>query len=140
MTTALPLAAPPMAGKPYAARGFEPCAASVPQSRAWVDEQLATLGVIVEAAELAVSELATNAVKHGDTEFEVRVYYPDSGRVRIDVADQGPGLPEMRIASDEDFGGRGLFLVAQISAYWGFLPEGPGKIVFVILDIGRPHE
>ncbi|MEU0105559.1 SpoIIE family protein phosphatase [Streptomyces sp. NPDC006251] len=76
------------------------------------------------AAELILSELITNAMRHGAGPIRVRLLY---GRTLIcEVSDTSNTAPHLRRAASTDEGGRGLFLVAQLSQSWGtrYLPEG----------------
>lgn len=52
-----------------------------------------TAGVTANILERIVSPLLANALRHADTTVTVRVR-PASGAVRIDVEDDGPGVPE----------------------------------------------
>ncbi|MBB5936643.1 ATP-binding protein [Streptomyces zagrosensis] len=88
-------------------------------------------------AQLVVSELFTNAVRHTSSEkvrCELRVY-PD--RLRVEVADQGCGLAALRACegSWEQEGGRGLMLVEALSDSWGVRPRegGRGRAVWAYL-------
>lgn len=72
-------------------------------------------------AEVIVSELFTNAVRHTESRTvgcEVR-YCGD--RLRVEVADQGraASVPRRRDASVDEEGGRGLLLVAALAEVWG---------------------
>jgi anti-sigma regulatory factor (Ser/Thr protein kinase) len=78
-------------------------------------------------SELLVSELVTNAVKAtaGRYEAAVRLLLSgDSARVLIEVWDAGPRAPAPKDLSEhgtpdpQEEGGRGLFLVAALSARW----------------------
>ncbi|MFI6370146.1 SpoIIE family protein phosphatase [Streptomyces sp. NPDC050546] len=76
------------------------------------------------AAELILSELITNAIRHGAAPIRVRLLY---GHALIcEVSDASNTAPHLRRAASTDEGGRGLFLVAQLSRSWGtrYLPEG----------------
>ncbi|WP_435281677.1 SpoIIE family protein phosphatase [Streptomyces koelreuteriae] len=76
------------------------------------------------AAELILSELITNAIRHGAGPIRVRLLY---GHALIcEVSDASNTAPHLRRAASTDEGGRGLFLVAQLSQSWGtrYLPEG----------------
>ncbi|GAA4337928.1 hypothetical protein GCM10023086_72040 [Streptomyces venetus] len=76
------------------------------------------------AAELILSELITNAIRHGAGPIRVRLLY---GRTLVcEVSDASNTAPHLRRAASTDEGGRGLFLVAQLSQSWGtrYLPEG----------------
>ncbi|MFD3699067.1 ATP-binding protein [Streptomyces sp. NPDC058646] len=81
---------------------------------------------------LCVSELATNALRHGTPPgrgYLLRLFGFEDATVRIEVHDSGPGLS--RIAARESGeGGRGLDLVAALADAWGVLPRTPGKVVW----------
>lgn len=69
---------------------------------------------------LLVSELVTNAIRHGDgataPSLEVKV---SDGRVRAAVQDAGPGFdPATRAPASRD-GGWGLLLVDALAERWG---------------------
>jgi two-component sensor histidine kinase len=67
---------------------------------------------------LVVSELATNAVKHAATTFEVAVRI--GGRIRIDVSDESPVLPTPpQNVPPTAISGRGLQLVDALCDRWG---------------------
>ncbi|MFB6847289.1 SpoIIE family protein phosphatase [Streptomyces sp. NPDC056373] len=86
------------------------------------------------AAELILSELITNAVRHGAAPIRVRLLY---GRALIcEVSDASNTAPHLRRAASTDEGGRGLFLVAQLSQSWGtrYLPEG--KVIWAECELG----
>ena len=77
-------------------------------------------------AVLVASELATNAVKHARTRFEVTITAQES--IRIEVIDQGPVTPAM---TDPSRHGLGMRIVAQLSDRWGTDQiDGNGKIVW----------
>ncbi|HVE62477.1 MAG TPA: SpoIIE family protein phosphatase [Mycobacteriales bacterium] len=92
---------------------------------------------LVEAAELVVSELVTNAVRHAGTDMCVGVRLDPSSAVRISVRDEGPpdwqptpgGLPTPAAE-----GGRGLLIVAALAHSWGVDPDQGGKIVWCELS------
>ena len=68
---------------------------------------------------LVVTELVTNAYRHGAGAISLRVErFPD--RVRVDVYDEGtPGRIALRTRGAGDRGGRGLHLVDQLASGWG---------------------
>ncbi|WP_234325733.1 ATP-binding SpoIIE family protein phosphatase, partial [Streptomyces sp. NRRL S-146] len=76
------------------------------------------------AAELILSELITNAIRHGAGPIRVRLLYRRT--LICEVSDASNTAPHLRRAASTDEGGRGLFLVAQLSQSWGtrYLPEG----------------
>ncbi|MEU5990581.1 ATP-binding protein [Spirillospora sp. NPDC047418] len=83
-------------------------------------------------ARLVVSELATNAWRHGDGQIILRVFRDTrAGFAVLEVWDQGDGLPVVGPEDSEAVSGRGLLLVSQLAHDWGTRPitEG-GKIVW----------
>ncbi|MEU9303940.1 ATP-binding protein [Streptomyces sp. NPDC048269] len=83
---------------------------------------------------LCVSELATNALRHGVPRgrgYLLRLYVFD-GMVRVEVHDSGPGLSRMADRPP----GRGLTIVAALADDWGVLPRRPGKTVWCELRLG----
>ncbi len=102
---------------------------SVKLARSWVSKILSEIGRedLVDAAQLGVSELVTNALIHSQPPLSVRV----RGTVdhpRIEVVDSSPVPPQRAPVAPEpeevdDFNvttfGRGLDLVAMMSSRWG---------------------
>ncbi|MEU9308419.1 SpoIIE family protein phosphatase [Streptomyces sp. NPDC048256] len=76
------------------------------------------------AAELILSELVTNAIRHGAGPIRVRLLHDRT--LICEVSDSSNTAPHLRRAASTDEGGRGLFLVAQLSQAWGtrYLPQG----------------
>ncbi|WP_375475782.1 SpoIIE family protein phosphatase [uncultured Jatrophihabitans sp.] len=102
------------------------------RARAFVGGTLTGWGVgddIAFDAELAVSELATNALKHGQPPVQVTVRSAGAAIV-LEVLDAGPGAPRMTTAQPDAPGGRGLLIVAAMSASWGVRPAARGKTVW----------
>ncbi|QEU97493.1 ATP-binding protein [Streptomyces kanamyceticus] len=75
-------------------------------------------GPVVEDAVLAVSELVTNAIRHGDGMVCLFVSV-GSGGLRVSVTDQSPEQAEAKQADIGDLSGRGLLLVAALADNWG---------------------
>lgn len=78
---------------------------------------------------LCVSELATNALRHGvppGRGYRLRLLVFEDATVRVEVHDSGPGLSRMA----ERPPGLGLTIVAALADAWGALPRAPGKIVW----------
>jgi anti-sigma regulatory factor (Ser/Thr protein kinase) len=99
------------------------------------------LNRLASDSELLVSELVTNAVKATAERDQAAVRLRLSGddaRVLIEVWDADPGPPapqnlcEDGTPDPQEEGGRGLFLVAALSARWDWYPtcEPAGKIVW----------
>ncbi|WP_436845130.1 SpoIIE family protein phosphatase [Streptomyces cinerochromogenes] len=105
---------------------LEPDPAVVGEVRTRALRRLADWGLdeAAFAVELMLSELVTNAIRHGSGPVRVRLLH---GRTLIcEVCDASNTAPHLRRAASTDEGGRGLFLVAQLARSWGtrYLPQG----------------
>ncbi|MEU1347618.1 ATP-binding protein [Streptomyces sp. NPDC005775] len=89
---------------------------------------------VADAAELALTELIANVVRHVPGRrcqtFVFRL--PGGEGVRVEVADACPLLPLMVDGDVLDEGGRGLLLVEAVTDKWGVeaRPDGGGKAVW----------
>ncbi|MYS22579.1 ATP-binding protein [Streptomyces sp. SID4948] len=96
------------------------------------------LDTMADTAELVLSELLTNAVRHAhsplDGEIETR-YERGDGGVRIEVHDANQTWPLLQKLSEDGESGRGLALVDALTASrWGVSEhEGVGKLVWAIV-------
>jgi anti-sigma regulatory factor (Ser/Thr protein kinase) len=70
---------------------------------------------------LAVSELVTNAVRHGEGEIEVHIEHLGD-RLRLEVVDEGDAVPEVRREPAGADGGWGLQLIDAVALRWGSYP------------------
>ncbi|MGW3198179.1 SpoIIE family protein phosphatase [Streptomyces sp. NPDC001118] len=83
----------------------------------------------VETAELLVSEVVTNAVRHAVSEpVGLRVVRTDA--LLFEVTDDEPGLPAMLSAGPYDESGRGLRVVSRLAREWGASATGHRKTVW----------
>jgi anti-sigma regulatory factor (Ser/Thr protein kinase) len=119
----------------YARRRFPPTAEAIPEARAFLREALAARTNDDAAADLvlALSELATNAVKHAGTPFEVVV--ETDGRVRLEVQDSSPRLPVPTRAAPLATSGRGLLIVEELCDRWGVHVTQDAKCVWCERDL-----
>jgi PAS domain S-box-containing protein len=104
-----------------AARGFT---AGVLEHAGW--------GTHVDTATLLVSELVTNAVRHGQAPCALSISFGD-GEVEITVEDGDPTMPERRHRDEMAEDGRGFVLVDALAADWGTRPVEGGKATWFIL-------
>ncbi len=114
--------------------------ASVARARRFVASVLAgDHADLCDAAALAVSELASNAVSHCATDFTVMID-DGAGAVRVTVTDEGPGRPVIRRPSPAELHGRGLQIVRELSDAWGveLRPDRRGKAVWFELRDRTP--
>jgi anti-sigma regulatory factor (Ser/Thr protein kinase) len=105
----------------------EPSSAGM--ARRFVASSLVASVEVAELAVLLVSELASNAVLHARTPFEL-VVDDDGQRLRVEVHDDSPDLPTLRDYVAESVTGRGLHMVAASADNWGFEACDRGKCVW----------
>jgi anti-sigma regulatory factor (Ser/Thr protein kinase) len=102
---------------------------SVREARTFATEQLCDLNSDTRAdVALLVSELATNAIRHAATGFQVTVDR-EAEDIRIGVTDTGDGMPVMgpQPADLNPASGRGLQLVERLSNSWGVESNAPHR-------------
>lgn len=80
------------------------------------------------ATELVVSELVTNAVRHAGGPLRLRLIRDRT--LLCEVADTGHTSPHLRHSAEDDEGGRGLFIVAQLVQRWGTRYNPAGKTIW----------
>ena len=112
---------------------------SVGTARSWAVARFAQWGLepLADLAELLVSEMVTNALRHAAGPIELTILLLDE-IITIAVEDAAAPLPRLRRVTDADEGGRGLHLVSTLSARWGARPTAEGKVVWCDLPRPRP--
>ncbi len=140
---ALLLVAPEPGTRPPAMRWELPADATAPSTARSLTAR--TLGSwrepaqTVEAAQLAASELVTNAVRHAGPGVVLQLSRHDDGVV-VEVRDDRDAPPRWRRAAPDDESGRGLVLVAGLADAWGTRPvRDGGKVVWCRFDRRRPR-
>ncbi|MEY9847739.1 ATP-binding protein [Streptacidiphilus sp. MAP5-3] len=88
---------------------------------------------LVDAAELVVSELVSNSVRHTGCRRVGVAIQLDGRTVTIAVRDTSTELPFVIQAGQDDIHGRGMALVARIAHRWGVVPQPRGKTVWAEL-------
>lgn len=76
---------------------------------------------LTETALLLVSELVTNAIRHGSPPVRLSLHLDrEPGSLRVEVTDSSPSPPKVGGTVEPDqTGGRGLLIVQQLAARWG---------------------
>ncbi|MFF4777429.1 ATP-binding SpoIIE family protein phosphatase [Microtetraspora fusca] len=100
-------------------------------ARRFVRNTLSAWGLtsLADTTELIVSEMVTNALKHGWPPIELRLL---RGRTLVcEVADGSSTAPAPRSPTLDDDTGRGLMLIKRFAYRWGTRPTSQGKIVWV---------
>lgn len=105
-------------------------ASAVAECRHRVRGQLERWGLDSHAltAEMVVSELVTNVIRHTNGTATVRLIRDRS--LTVEVSDEAPTAPHLRHARVQDEDGRGLLIVAALSDRWGTRYTEDGKTVW----------
>ncbi|HEX2574825.1 MAG TPA: ATP-binding protein [Aquihabitans sp.] len=108
---------------------------SVREARMVVRETLRYCGITdTDLAELATSELVSNAIEHGEEPVSVVVRCA-GGMGRVEVHDASPDLPR-RWQGGEGRAGTGLVIVDAFTPSWGVEPTPAGKAVWFQVATG----
>jgi serine/threonine-protein kinase RsbW len=87
----------------------------------------------VDALRLLVSEVVTNAVRHGGQDVPVELRATWNAEVLVEVVDHGGGFtPAPRSGDADEPGGFGLFLVGSLADRWGVDTNGATRVWFVL--------
>ncbi|GAA2420828.1 ATP-binding protein [Streptomyces mauvecolor] len=128
--------------------------AGVGKARHRMREQLLGSGVsepVVDDAVLILSELLSNACRHGrplgrsdigDGDIEAAWRIDKTGRLTVEVTDGGgPTRPVPATPSVTARGGRGLNIISALAQDWGVRDSASGEVtVWVILTAGHRHD
>ncbi|MFH9549011.1 ATP-binding protein [Streptomyces sp. NPDC017435] len=118
---------------------FEAAPAEVRLLRRAAAKQLSLWGtpVALDEAELLITELATNVVKHvGEGVSAALILEWNGERLRLEVHDKCKRLPSPKTAGRDDVCGRGLHLLASLAVDWGMVLTAAGKAVWCELSTG----
>ncbi|MET9912679.1 SpoIIE family protein phosphatase [Streptomyces sp. NPDC006476] len=109
--------------------------AAVADLRARATRQVEAWGLrdLAMTTELVVSELVTNAIRYAEPPIRLRLIRDTN--LTCEVADSSSTAPRLRHARSTDEGGRGLFLVAQLTDRWGARYTSEGKIIWAEQEI-----
>ncbi|WP_079062993.1 SpoIIE family protein phosphatase [Streptacidiphilus griseoplanus] len=112
--------------------------AAVRSARQAAARQLSEWGLehLVGPTELMVSELVTNAIRHGNGPTRLRLIQHQVLTCEVSGSSSRPVRPRHPSAFDED--GSRLFLVSQLARRWGSRPGADGKVVWAEQDLPSP--
>jgi anti-sigma regulatory factor (Ser/Thr protein kinase) len=85
----------------------------------------------IDIAILLVSELATNALVHAESDIRLRIRV--GGEIRVEVGDASTRGPGASSPSRERESGRGMELVSGLAQGWDWAPRDDGKVVWFAL-------
>lgn len=96
--------------------------------RAW------RLDHVQDAAQLVITELVSNVVRHAGTDMEISLT-ASPGALRLAVRDGNP-IPPRPDVSEASLAenGRGLVVIRALAIEWGATPSGGGKVVWAVLS------
>lgn len=88
-------------------------------------------GVDVDEAALLVTELASNALRHGGPGVDLWVRPATGGGLRVDLVDgHAESMPRVQTPDADAEGGRGLLIVTALARSWGTDRLSAGKCVW----------
>lgn len=104
--------------------------AVVTTARALTSRQLTTWGLqdLDFTTQLVVSELVTNAIRYATGPIQQRLILDRT--LICEVTDGSSTAPHLRHADLADEGGRGLYLIAQLTQRWGTRFAARGKTIW----------
>jgi anti-anti-sigma regulatory factor len=131
------LAVKPRQGLPSLSESLLPVRGAPARARSLADEACDRweLSRLSPAARLVTGELATNAMVHAQTMFDVRLTL---GRryLLVAVRDGSTATPHVDFGERRDQAtGRGLLLVDAVAERWGSIPADGGKVVWAGLAL-----
>jgi len=109
---------------------------SVREARMLIREPMKRWGLedFIPVTELLVSELVTNAVRYGKSEYsaggEIQFRLILEGGLICEVCDTSPALPRVLQVDRDAENGRGLHVVSQLAKRWGARRTPAGKVVW----------
>lgn len=118
---------------------FEAASAEVRLLRRAAAKQLSRWGMHAAAdeAELLVTELATNVVKHvGEGTSATLIIERMGERLRLEVHDKSQRVPSLKTVDCDEECGRGLHLLSALAVDWGTILTAVGKAVWCEISIG----
>jgi anti-sigma regulatory factor (Ser/Thr protein kinase) len=119
-----------------------PCHPGSPAgARSVLRELCSDLGIpgLLEQGEIVVTELVSNAVEHAHSSCRLTTAYDRRG-LHVGVRDFGAAVaPRVTLIEVSAVRGRGLHMVAALSASWGVTEHADGKTVWATLPAAMPE-
>ncbi|MGO9341915.1 MAG: ATP-binding protein [Acidimicrobiales bacterium] len=116
----------------HTSRRFEPLVTSAVDVRRFVHSTLAEWHLEDDLVGFLANELATNAILHARTPFEVRLSR-DETTCRIEVTDSNPRMPVLQPVPPDAPSGHGMMIMNRQALAWGVDPEPEGKTVWCVV-------
>lgn len=128
-----------MAPEVVAEERLAPEATSASRARALLRRALVGRGreEDLDPAQLAMSEIVTNALVHAGTPMTLRILLAPHG-LRVELGDGSQRMPARREFGQAAATGRGLHLVEELTSRWGAYPQGEGKVVW--FELGEDEQ
>jgi anti-sigma regulatory factor (Ser/Thr protein kinase) len=99
-------------------RHFAPRPASAAEVRSFLRDRLSTADPRTQDALWLASEIATNAVLHARSPFQLTVEVgPDV--LRVAISDDNPTMPVVAASDSSSTSGRGLSIIEAVADRWG---------------------
>jgi anti-sigma regulatory factor (Ser/Thr protein kinase) len=122
---------------------FSPAPESVPRARETVIELAEPFIELdrIPDLRLVISEVITNAVRHGGDGDMVVAVTPKRDFLCVQVTDTGDGFaPRPRAYEPDEDGGFGLFLVERLTRRWGLTRENSNTRVWFEFDFADSRQ
>jgi signal transduction histidine kinase len=97
-------------------------------------EDIAADHQLVYEAGVVATELLSNAIRACRSRIALRLDV-HHGCIRIEVYDDGPGVPRQRQVRADEVSGRGLRIVDALSTSWGTIPRPASKCVWSEMSV-----
>jgi two-component sensor histidine kinase len=96
---------------------------------------------VADTISVIASELATNCIRHGASNFEMRVDQSPY-RILVEAEDDGDGEPVVRSPGPNETSGRGLQIVGGLADSWGVAKKSDSlsKTVWAVVEIPQQRE